>query len=515
MAMGTIAKAFFPNSQVTIFGGRQRDVIFNPYVNIAHRQFVNSAMQLNIRKDHRTKKSEPTKNRKAERTTKRSNDSDLIVRISGLLTTGFQRGLVIERLGDRVLIEYPLESPPFQRQRAVCLQRQQFLLSQEHIVPGDIVYFKHINNNDNIDNSTLSSKNATAFIEELHPRNNVLQRPSAGSTRKKVTMKPIASNIDQLLVVVATQPLVPLHTLDRYIVSARVHNIPEVHFVINKADLPDTKDLYNYMRHYEKLGHRLILASTSSNASDNNYNNKHAGLDTVRNLLRGKTSIFVGQSGVGKSSLINALFSSSSWTPSTFSGEMLRVGDLVGNNLYGAHTTSNAKLYHLPAPTSESDSNEKELNDSLLEKGNPSNCFEKEGDEVVSTELEIDHHEKDNAIIQFNDSGSWGRIIDSPGIRELGIWHLPSRVIQEGFHEIHHHAQFCKFRNCKHDNYDMQKLSEQLDAANDAKFTNAQVHRESKSNNKANCGVVAAVEAGEIHPARYAHFLALRDQHHD
>ena len=95
-------------------------------------------------------------------------------------------------------------------------------------------------------------------------------------------------------------------------------------------------------------------------------------------LLRGKTSVFVGQSGVGKSSLIQKLVPDVDITIGELGG--------VGKNI-GAHTTSNARLYHIQRYLGADNSSDKEKETSNLK-------------------------------------GSIGSIIDSPGIRELGIWHL-------------------------------------------------------------------------------------------
>lgn len=404
--------------------------------------------------------------------------------------TNCETGIVIERLGDRLLVEYPLNIPFQQRSRTVCMQRAQFLQNQQHIVPGDYVHFRPLAASAAAASTNNVSENAlTGMVEGFYTRKNTLERPSASSTKKKITIKPIASNIDQLVVVVAVEPLVRLHTLDRYIVSAHVHKIPEVHFVVNKADLPETMALYKRLSHYEKLGHRLILASTYDSGSD--------GLQSVRDILKGKISVVVGQSGVGKSSLINALIPSAD----------LVVGDLVANNMYGAHTTSNARLYHIPAPSSQviqppletsiptggktvtaSDSQAQETND---ESDNSDDDEEDECGDIEDDEEDNDNSNSSggkNTVVlpQLNEDGSWGRIVDSPGIRELGIWHLDRRTIQNGFKEIMHHARDCKFRNCAH-------------SLDDAKH----------------CGVWKAMKAGDIHPARYAHFIAIRDQQHD
>lgn len=325
-------------------------------------------------------------------------------------------GLVIERFGQRLLVEFTDKRNDSVGQRVLCLQRGKFI-DKEPIVCGDSVRFSFPITN--ITASTNSSSECGApeppmgMVQELVERRNVLQRPSAGSKRNKIVLRPIAANIDQLFIVVATEPLVPLHTIDQFIVSAVHNDIPAVHLVINKADLSETQELHEMLSFYEELGHKVILASA----------HEPGRLKKLRDLMRGKTSVFVGQSGVGKSSLVNALL------PKVDA----RVGDLVANNLYGAHTTSNAHLYY----------------------------------------IDEDDHDQ-------------GAIVDSPGIRELGIWHLDRRDVQDGFVEIARAAEDCKFRNCAHEE-------------KDRRF----------------CAVWAAVEEQRIHPLRYRSFIALRNQHHD
>jgi ribosome biogenesis GTPase / thiamine phosphate phosphatase len=306
------------------------------------------------------------------------------------------KAYVLERRGDRLLVEFSDSSNVLQK--TICVQKAQFSSNQEHIVPGDYVEIALPNNPQDF-----------SIIYKLLDRKNVLQRPSATSTMKKIVMKPIASNIDQLLVVTALKPLVPLHTIDRYLVSAYVHDIPEVTIVINKADLEGSQEYYQSLQYYEQqLGHKMIFASTKSST----------GLDNLLLQLQNKTSIFVGQSGVGKSSLINVLIPNM----------QLSVNSLVGGGNFGAHTTSIATVYDLPA-----------LN---------------------------------------------AKIIDSPGIRELGIWHLDLSFIQAGFREIDQFAKICKYRNCAH------RLQDEA----------------------AQCAVVAAVKKGDIHLHRYQSFMMLREQ---
>ncbi len=103
----------------------------------------------------------------------------------------------------------------------------------------------------------------------------------------------------------------------------------------------------------------------------------------VAALVKDQTSVFVGQSGVGKSSIIQTLLP----------GESLRVGAVSESTGKGIHTTTTAKLFHLPLG---------------------------------------------------------GDLIDSPGIREFGLWHMTPQEIEYGFREIRELIGMCKFRNCRH-----------------------------------------------------------------
>ena len=145
---------------------------------------------------------------------------------------------------------------------------------------------------------TLEKTEGNEFIiNEIHERNNYIIRQSP---RNKHQRHIIASNIDQaLLVVTIAQPRTSLGFVDRFIAAAESFHIP-VKIIINKIDLIRDKDkeLLEYMQIvYNNLGYEVILSSTVTNE----------GIDTVTSTLANKTSLVAGHSGVGKSTLLNAI----------------------------------------------------------------------------------------------------------------------------------------------------------------------------------------------------------------
>jgi len=157
----------------------------------------------------------------------------------------------------------------------------------------------------------------------MQPRESLLERPDADNQ-----LNPVAANIDQILVVAAPEPALDIDLINRYFVAAEMTDIPPV-LIINKIDLlSDTAlaKLKTRFQAYDDIGYSVIYATTK----------RAHGLDDLLAHLRDKTSIFVGQSGVGKSSLIQVLLPE----------EELRTNTLSESSGEGRHTTTTTRLYH-------------------------------------------------------------------------------------------------------------------------------------------------------------------------
>lgn len=164
----------------------------------------------------------------------------------------------------------------------------------------------------------------TGIIVELLPRTTLLTRPDYN-----IRLKPVAANIDQILVVTAPSPNYDEDLINRYLVAAHLTEITPV-IVFNKIDLLSDEQLRTVkhdLQIYADIGYQIIYASTKQNH----------GLDQLLQQLHHSTSIFVGQSGVGKSSLIKTLIPDSG----------IRVGELSHATGLGKHTTTVTVLYRL------------------------------------------------------------------------------------------------------------------------------------------------------------------------
>lgn len=159
------------------------------------------------------------------------------------------------------------------------------------------------------------------FIERVEPRRGVLTR--ASRRREHV----IVANVDQLLIVMSlVQPDLKPHLIDRYLAAAQKGELKPV-LALNKADLTDAVDLQPTIGLYAQLGIPVILCSARTGY----------GIDRLREQLRGRSTVFSGQSGVGKSSLLNAV------QP----GLALAVKSVSEVNQKGRHTTTYSQLIKL------------------------------------------------------------------------------------------------------------------------------------------------------------------------
>lgn len=235
-----------------------------------------------------------------------------------------------------------------------CLARQNL----EALAVGDRVVWQ-------------AARDGQGVVVALQPRRGLLSRPGADGRAK-----PLAANVDCLFVVAAPRPRYETYLIDQYLAAAEISGVAPA-ILVNKVDLLDAasrEELEADLAPYRALGYPVIFASTHG---------RH-GLDDLLAQLRDHAAVLTGQSGVGKSSLINALVPAAG----------VPVGELSQRTGVGRHTTSAARLYHLP---------------------------------------------------------SGGDVIDSPGVREFRLWPLPSRELLHGFPELRPHAGLCRFRDCRHE----------------------------------------------------------------
>jgi ribosome biogenesis GTPase len=162
---------------------------------------------------------------------------------------------------------------------------------------------------------------ATGIIEEVLERRTRISR--ASKIHREVEQVLVA-NVDQLVVVSSVQdPYLKPGLIDRYLITAERHGIAAV-LCLNKIDLADPEDWEEVAEAYRGAGYPVLVCSAATGE----------GLDTLREVLRDRVSVLSGQSGVGKSSLLNALDPALGLT----------VGDVVRQTRKGRHTTTHSRL---------------------------------------------------------------------------------------------------------------------------------------------------------------------------
>lgn len=167
----------------------------------------------------------------------------------------------------------------------------------------------------------------TGTIQEILPRKNYVVRQSP---RKKHALHLLASNVDQaVLIVTIVEPNLKPGFIDRYLLMTEPYNIPVI-ITFNKADLYDAEDLHVFEQLrsiYTDIGYEVLLTSAVDGT----------GLDAFRQHLKDKTSLISGQSGVGKSTLINAIQPQLN----------LRTSEISDYSGKGQHTTTFAEMFDL------------------------------------------------------------------------------------------------------------------------------------------------------------------------
>ncbi len=217
----------------------------------------------------------------------------------------------------------------------------------------------------------VDRKHNEVLIVEVLPRRTLLARANT-----RGDSEPVVANITQLVVVVAPLPRPDLFVVDRYLCAATAAGIRGT-LAINKSDLEVDPELDREFSALDSAGYARVSCSAR----------RGHGLDALRGLLAGAVSVLVGQSGVGKSSLVRALLPGAE----VITGELMRDDE-------GRHTTTASRAYQL---------------------------------EPLA-------------------GSAGGTLIDSPGVRDFApaIDHLDAQTL--GFPEIDARSPGCRFQDCKH-----------------------------------------------------------------
>ena len=177
----------------------------------------------------------------------------------------------------------------------------------------------------NIDSITVgdhaiwrSTPEGKGVVVAIEPRKTEIIRPDGLGK-----LKAVAANIDQVFVVIATEPEAHPTLVDRYLLACEHAGI-DAAIILNKCDLAISEDLKTLLQTYQNLGYPVFQTSAQDDT----------GLDALRLQLNGRTSILAGQSGVGKSSLINTLLPDAD----------LKTGELSERVIKGRHTTTTSTL---------------------------------------------------------------------------------------------------------------------------------------------------------------------------
>lgn len=241
----------------------------------------------------------------------------------------------------------------------------------------------------------------TAIIVRLYERRNYIIRKSINLSKQAQI---IAANLDQaFLVVTLASPFTSLGFIDRFLVTAEAYDV-SAGLIFNKLDLFSKEGigiLQEYEAIYKAIGYPCYEVSAL----------RGTNIEPIKRLLQDKTTLISGHSGVGKSTLINALHPEAD----------LRTAAISDWSDKGRHTTTFAEMIILP----------------------------------------------------FG-----GRLIDTPGIRELGIIDIEQQELGHFFPEMRELMNTCRFNDCRHIN-------------------------------EPGCAVLAALDIGEVAPSRYESYLSI------
>ena len=227
--------------------------------------------------------------------------------------------------------------------------------------------------------SIAKNQEGTAFITEIEDRRNYIIRKSINLSKQSHIL---AANVDQaVLVVTVCKPETSTTFIDRFLASAEAYRVPVV-LVFNKKDLlSDDETRYQQMMIdlYENIGYECLAISAK----------KGEGVEKLKTFLDGKISLLSGNSGVGKSTLINCIVPEAN----------LRTADISDAHQTGTHTTTFSEMIPL---------------------------------------LKKDGYDKG------------GYVIDTPGIKGFGTFDMEKEELTSYFKEIFLFSKDCRFNNCTH-----------------------------------------------------------------
>lgn len=233
-------------------------------------------------------------------------------------------------------------------------------------------------------------------IDSIEPRSSLLYRSDMYRS------KPIAANVTQVAIVVAARPSFSLELVQRCIIAAEAEGIASL-VVLNKTDLPESADALTRLQTLSRLGYPLVALSAEADASP------------LLPRLQQHSTLLIGQSGMGKSTLVNALVPDAGTATAAYSIALDS----------GKHTTTHTQLYRLDAHTA---------------------------------------------------------LIDSPGLQEFALQHVPPDKLEHAFIEFRPYLGQCRFRDCQHQA-------------------------------EPGCAIVQAVQNKAIEPARLKLFHLLQKEH--
>lgn len=276
----------------------------------------------------------------------------------GIYTVTADDGQYLCRISNKLRKElvYPIASNRSLRRRVVSVED---IKKVDPVAIGDDVEFK------------LGDDGVNGMIREILPRRNYMSR--LGSGRKPIEQV-IVANVDQAIVIAsATYPKTNTFTIDRYLADAEMSKIPSV-IIVTKTDLVNSDETKAEFAIYEDIGYSVVFTSSVD----------EVGIEDAKEELKGKRSVLLGRSGVGKSSLLN-----------TIQPELgLKVREVHNKTGEGMHTTTHLEMYPL-------------------------------------------------------DIG--GEIVDTPGMREFGLWRGTQMDWAELFPEMRSLIGKCRFGlACRH-----------------------------------------------------------------